>query len=306
MSLSSPLVNSFGQPIGYPVADVSPRPLPSHLPIVGRYCTLEPITASTVAQQAADLFDEFSSDAGDMWTYLTVGPFRSADELAAFMTHLILLPDWSSYCVKIPGSPTATATATTTAAATADDGAAPGGAGAATAGAGGATAAAAANSPVTCAATATAAVPHSRRVGMINYLRINPSCASIEVGGIAFGPSLRRSCASTEAHYLLMRYAFEELGYRRYEWKCDALNARSTGAALRLGFKHEGVFRQCLYYKGRNRDTWWGSILDSEWKETVGSGMVSWLSPSNFTTDDNVDGEGIQKKRLGELMRGID
>ena len=96
-------------------------------------------------------------------------------------------------------------------------------------------------------------------------MRIDPTMGSIEVGGIAFGRQLRRSRAATEAMALLMRHAFDELGYRRYEWKCDSLNAPSRRAAIRLGFIWEGRFRNALVYKGRNRDTDWFSITDLEW-----------------------------------------
>ncbi|MFT5510919.1 MAG: RimJ/RimL family protein N-acetyltransferase, partial [Hyphomicrobiaceae bacterium] len=103
-----------------------------------------------------------------------------------------------------------------------------------------------------------------KAVGLGSYLRITPSAASIEVGHLRFSPKLQRTPLSTEAMYLMMKHAFD-LGYRRYEWKCDALNAPSRAAAERYGFKFEGVFRQALHYRGRNRDTAWFSITDKEW-----------------------------------------
>ena len=120
-------------------------------------------------------------------------------------------------------------------------------------------------------------------VGQGSYLRIHPEAGSIEVGHLCYSPLLQRSAASTEAMYLLMRYAFS-LGYRRYEWKCDALNAASRRAAERLGFSYEGTFRQALVYKGRNRDTAWYSILDGEWP-ALQANFERWLDPQNFDAD---------------------
>ena len=128
-------------------------------------------------------------------------------------------------------------------------------------------------------------------VGLASYLRIMPAIGTIEVGHIHFAPPLQRTPAATEAMYLMMAHAFEELGYRRYEWKCDALNARSRRAAERLGFTFEGVHRQATIYKGRNRDTAWFSILDSEWPR-VRDALVRWLDPENF------DAEGEQRSPL--------
>ena len=112
--------------------------------------------------------------------------------------------------------------------------------------------------------------------GIVSFLAIEPDHGSIEIGHIWYTPSLQRTAANTEACYLLLREAFDSLGYRRMEWKCDALNARSRAAALRLGFQFEGVFRQHRIVNGRNRDTAWFSILDSEWP-TVRAGMERWL-----------------------------
>lgn len=128
-------------------------------------------------------------------------------------------------------------------------------------------------------------------LGFLSLLRINPQAASIEVGFIHFSPALQGTRAATEAQYLLMRHVFVDLGYRRYEWKCDALNAPSRRAAERLGFQYEGTFRQALVYKGRNRDTAWYSILDSEWPD-LKSRFENWLADGNFT------GTGKQISRL--------
>jgi RimJ/RimL family protein N-acetyltransferase len=132
-----------------------------------------------------------------------------------------------------------------------------------------------------------------RALGVASYLRISPQSGSIEVGHIHYSVELQRHVAATEAMFLLMRYAFE-LGYRRYEWKCDALNSPSRAAALRLGFEYEGIFRQATVYKGRNRDTAWFSVIDTEWR-ALRSCFEHWLSPQNF------DAQGQQLRRLSEL-----
>lgn len=121
-------------------------------------------------------------------------------------------------------------------------------------------------------------------VGVASYLRIQPQNGVVEVGYITFSPALQRSIMATEAMYLMMKRAFDELGYRRYEWKCDALNAPSQRAARRLGFQYDGLFRQALVYKGRNRDTAWFSILDGDWPK-VKAAFEAWLEPSNFDPD---------------------
>lgn len=128
-------------------------------------------------------------------------------------------------------------------------------------------------------------------VGMASFLRIEPAASAIEVGHIHFSPLLQRKPQSTEVMYLMMRRVFDELGYRRYEWKCDALNAPSCNAAERLGFTFEGIFRQATHYKGRNRDTAWYSILDREWPR-IRDAFEAWLSPNNF------DDAGQQRKPL--------
>jgi RimJ/RimL family protein N-acetyltransferase len=130
--------------------------------------------------------------------------------------------------------------------------------------------------------------------GMASYLRITPAAGVIEVGHINYAPRLQKTIAATEAMYLMMRRVFDELSYRRYEWKCDALNAPSRRAALRLGFTFEGIFRQAVIYKGRNRDTAWYSLLDTEWP-AVKQAFELWLSPANFDT------AGRQRRCLASL-----
>jgi RimJ/RimL family protein N-acetyltransferase len=136
-----------------------------------------------------------------------------------------------------------------------------------------------------------------RPAGLVSYLRIAPAAGSIEVGHIHYAPRLQRSRAATEAMYLMMKKAFES-GYRRYEWKCDALNEASRTAAQRLGLSFEGVFRQATVYKGRNRDTAWYAAIDAEWP-ALREAFLTWLDPNNF------DGKGQQRARLSELARPI-
>ncbi|SLN58812.1 hypothetical protein ROJ8625_02966 [Roseivivax jejudonensis] len=134
-------------------------------------------------------------------------------------------------------------------------------------------------------------------LGTASYLRINPEAGSLEVGWITFSPRLQRTVMSTEAMVLMMARAFDELGYRRYEWKCDALNAPSRAAADRLGFTYEGTHRQATVTKGRNRDTAWFSILDREWPP-LRAAFRAWLDPANF------DAGGRQRARLSDLLGG--
>ena len=129
--------------------------------------------------------------------------------------------------------------------------------------------------------------------GVASYLRILPESGSIEVGHVHFSPRLQRSTVATEAMYLMMKHVFD-LGYRRYEWKCDALNEPSRTAAVRLGFSVEGVFRQATVYRNRNRDTAWFSIIDSEWPQ-LNAAFTHWLSPANF------DSDGTQRTSLRQL-----
>jgi RimJ/RimL family protein N-acetyltransferase len=138
-------------------------------------------------------------------------------------------------------------------------------------------------------------LPDERPAGVGSYMRIKPEHGVIEIGGIWFGASLRRTAAATEAIYLLATHAFDELRYRRLEWKCDALNEASRRAAERFGFRFEGVFRKHMVIKGRNRDTAWYAITDDEWP-AVRAGFDAWLSPDNF------DATGHQRHALGALI----
>lgn len=133
--------------------------------------------------------------------------------------------------------------------------------------------------------------------GVASYLRIDPMNGAIEVGHLRFSSLLQRTPAATEAMYLMMKRAFA-LGYRRYEWKCDALNAPSRAAAARLGFSYEGIFRQAAVFKGRNRDTAWFAATDRDWP-ALEQAFVRWLDPGNF------DAEGRQRTRLSALTAPV-
>lgn len=134
-----------------------------------------------------------------------------------------------------------------------------------------------------------------KAVGVASFLRIDPPNGVIEVGHINYSPLLQRKAHATEAMYLMMKRVFDELGYRRYEWKCDNCNEPSKAAANRYGFVFEGIFRQAVIYKGRNRDTAWFSITDKEWP-AVKLAYETWLSPANFGS------QGQQLKKLGDLI----
>ena len=135
---------------------------------------------------------------------------------------------------------------------------------------------------------------NEKAVGTIALMRIDPPHGVIEVGGVIYSPRMQRKPTGTEAIYLLGRRVFDELGYRRFEWKCDSLNARSMAAARRYGFTFEGIFRQAIVYHGRSRDTAWFSMLDSEWPRAR-EAFEQWLEPGNF------DAQGRQRRSLVEL-----
>jgi len=154
-----------------------------------------------------------------------------------------------------------------------------------------------------CAASATSRDPQfyaivdaadGRACGSCSYLRIEPKHGVIEIGHIYFAPRLAHTRAATEAMYLMMRNAFA-LGYRRYEWKCDSCNLPSRAAATRFGFTYEGMFRQAIVNKGRNRDTTWFAIIDGDWRGGLEQAYLRWLDPENFSAD------GRQKLRLSAL-----
>lgn len=137
-----------------------------------------------------------------------------------------------------------------------------------------------------------------RTVGRASYVRIEPEHRSIGIGGVLFSPLLARTSGATEAVYLMARHVFEDLGYRRYEWTCDALNAPARDAALRFGFRPEGVFRKNVIVRGRSRDTAVFAIVDDEWPR-VRAAFQAWLDPANF------DARGVQIARLGEIRERL-
>jgi RimJ/RimL family protein N-acetyltransferase len=141
--------------------------------------------------------------------------------------------------------------------------------------------------------------PTQRPMGMASYMRIEPEHGVIEIGHIWFAPALQRTRQATEAIFLLASNAFDALGYRRLEWKCDALNERSRRAAERFGFSYEGTFRQHMIVKGRNRDTAWFSITDGEWPVRR-AGFKAWLAPDNF------DQSGLQRESLSALRAKVE
>jgi RimJ/RimL family protein N-acetyltransferase len=239
MSEGFPARNHLGQPIGRPLPEWAPPPLPERRPLAGRFCRLEPLEA---ARHANALFEANALDTeGRMWTYLPYGPFPGPDEYYRSVEARSESRDPLFFALLD--------------------------------------------------------LTHERAAGIAAYLRIAPESGSIEVGHLAFSPALQRTPAATEAIYLLMEHAFS-LGYRRFEWKCDSLNAPSRAAAQRLGFSYEGLFRQATLYKGRSRDTAWYSVIDAEWP-ALQEAFRRWLAPANF------DANGRQRERLSELTRPL-
>lgn len=228
--------NQFGQPIGPPVPNWKPPPLPSREATLGRFCRLEPLEPT---KHAEELFAAFARGDGRSWSYLAIGPFPEFEPFRDWLTSIYQGNDPRFYAI--------------------------------------------------------IELATGKASGLCSYLRIAPASGSIEVGHIHFSDNLRKKPAATEAMYLMMQWAFEA-GYRRYEWKCDSLNAGSRRAAERLGLTYEGVFRQATVYKGRSRDTAWYAAIDSEWPR-LKAAFLLWLSPENF----NASGE--QLVRLSDLMQ---
>jgi RimJ/RimL family protein N-acetyltransferase len=208
---------------------------------------------------------------GRNWTYLAQGPFDRYEDFRTWVEQSAAATDPQFYTILIPSTGSRSAPA-------APD-----------------LPASSAVSP--SASSAAAASSASSPAGVASYLRITPAAGTIEVGHIHFSPLLQHTPAATEAMYLMMRRAFE-LGYRRYEWKCDALNAPSRRAAQRLGFSYEGVFRQALVTRGRNRDTAWYACIDREWP-ALRAAFEAWLASDNF------DAEGRQRRSLTSLTAPI-
>jgi RimJ/RimL family protein N-acetyltransferase len=232
----TPRTNEFGQPIGFALPGWKSPAAPPHVPLRGRYCRLEPLSA---ARHARDIYEAQSEDQdGTRWTYSFHGPYDSVTE-------------YEVWCVGAEAS----------------------------------------RDPQFYAIVDSAT---GRAAGTCTYMRIEPRHGVIEVGNIYFSPRLARTRAATEAMYLLMANAFD-LGYRRYEWKCDSCNLPSRAAATRFGFTYEGLFRQAIVNKGRNRDTSWFSVIDGDWNGGLKEAYQRWLSEDNF------DAGGAQKLRLSDL-----
>ncbi|HEY9126725.1 MAG TPA: GNAT family protein, partial [Acidobacteriaceae bacterium] len=216
---------------GTDLKEWKPVPLPEAMTLIGRWVTLEPLSAE---RHAAELW-KAAEGHDEIWQWLGDGPYANEAELKAALA------------AKETGA----------------------------------------------AARFYAIVPAAtgRIAGYLSLMRMDPANGVIEVGNVLFTPELQRTAASTEAQFLLAQYVFEGLGYRRYEWKCNALNGPSRRAAERLGFSFEGVFHQHMVIKGKNRDTAWYAMLDGEWPQRKAA-FASWLAESNF------DAAGRQKRTL--------
>ena len=212
------------------------RPPPDLKPVTGRYVSIEPATFPAAAEALFPVICGAGND--DLWTYIPIGPFESAEQFGSVMKFVGGQQGWQTHLIRdvATGAP----------------------------------------------------------LGMASYMRIRPEAGSAEVGCIVYSRKLQRTPAATEAMYLMARHVFDDLGYRRYEWKCNDANAASKRAAVRFGFSLEGVFRQDLVMKGKNRDTTWFSMLDSEWPKAKAA-FEAWLAPENF------DGAGAQRRGLKEI-----
>ena len=228
--------NEFGQPVGFALPHWTPPVFPPHETLAGKYCRLEPLSAT---RHARDIHDAQAEDArGERWTYSFAGPYAN---FAAFET-------WAREAEK-------------------------------------------SRDPQFYAVIELSA---NRAAGYASYMRIEPRHGVIESGNIYFSPRLAKTRAATEAIYLLVANAFA-LGYRRFEWKCDSCNLPSRAAATRFGFTYEGLFRQAIVNKARNRDTTWFAIIDRDWNGGLKEAYERWLAPDNF------DESGRQKLRLSQL-----
>lgn len=228
--------NAYGQPVGRPMPDWSPRPRPADVTLQGRLCAIEPLSVERHAHSLADAY--LSAPDGRDWTYMFAGPFASTRDYLDYAQAAARSTDPKHYAVIDKAL--------------------------------------------------------DRAVGTLSLMRIDPANGVIEVGNVAFSPLLRQTPAATQAQLLLMQYVFETLGYRRYEWKCDSLNAPSRRAAQRLGFRFEGIFRQAMVYKGRTRDTAWYAVIDADWP-LLKRAMHAWLAADNF------DAEGRQIRSLESI-----
>jgi len=217
-------LNEYGQPVGEPLPDWTPRAPIAPVTLTGRTVTLEPLGR----QHLDDLWDALMVKSGpELWTYLSVQPFADRDAMAAYLDLLV-----------------------------GDDAFVP----------------------------LAVVLPSGRAVGWVSYMAMDLAHGSVEIGGVTFSRELQRTPAATETISLTIRHALDDLGYRRFEWKCDCLNEPSRQAALRYGFHYEGRFRSRIVYKGRSRDTDWFSISADEWP-AIRAAHEQWLDPSNFDAD---------------------
>ncbi|MCC9625668.1 GNAT family N-acetyltransferase [Thalassospira sp. MA62] len=231
--MTTPHIDQFGKPVGHPVENWSPRPLPPRSDMFGAHVTVGPLD---VARDARQLFDaNRKAPDGSRFTYLSTEPFDDFASYEAWLTDMAAKTDPMFHTIIDANTNSA--------------------------------------------------------VGLAAFMRIDPANGVMEIGNINFSPALAKTIAATEAMYLMMKRAFDELGYRRYEWKCDDQNAPSRAAAARYGFTYEGTFRNHMIYKGRSRDTAWFSITDTEWP-TIKTAFENWLDADNF------DEKGHQKARL--------
>ncbi len=218
------------------------------MPLQGRYCRLEPLSA---AKHARDIYEAQSEDTdGARWTYLFHGPY---DNFA----------DYEKWALGAEGS----------------------------------------RDPQFYAIVDARERP--RASGTCTYMRIEPKHGVIEIGNIYFSPRLARTRAATEAMYLLMANAFA-LGYRRYEWKCDSCNLPSRAAATRFGFTYEGLFRQAIVNKGRNRDTTWFAIIDRDWNGGLKDAYLRWLDPRQLRRGRRAEAAGCRSSRRRSCTRGAE
>ncbi|WP_076454497.1 MULTISPECIES: GNAT family N-acetyltransferase [Acidiphilium] len=217
--------NAYGQIVGAPVPDWTPRPPPPHTPMHGAYCHLEPLDP---ARHADDLVQGFLAAPDDRdWTWWRTPRPADAAAFHADLARIAAITEFTTFAI----------------------------------------------------IDAT-----NRAVGYAAYMGINPEHGSIEIGAVNYTRALHRSRAGTEAIFLMLSRAFDELAYRRCEWQCHSLNTPSRQAALRLGFQLEGIFRQSHVTQGRNRDTAWHAIIDPEWP-AIRAGFLAWLDPANFTAN---------------------
>ncbi|MCC7032877.1 MAG: GNAT family N-acetyltransferase [Acidobacteria bacterium] len=245
--------------LGQPIGEALPGWTPPPMPPHTTMTGRLSALSPLVPADATRLWEAFGLDSeGRNWTYLSQDPYEHYEDFAEWVRGASASVDPQFYSVRVQGA---------------------GGQGA---------------PPVSSAASSLSA---SSASGVASYLRIAPAMGTIEVGHIHFSPLLQHTPAATEAMFLMMQRVFE-LGYRRYEWKCDALNAPSRRAAQRLGFSFEGIFRQALVVKGRNRDTAWYACIDREWP-SLRAAYERWLDPANF------DEQGRQRVSLSSLTAPI-